>query len=436
MAAAPTSAQQADSATAVSLFDALELALVTHPAMRAADAVVERTAADAGVASAEWLPHLGARIGLTQHQEPMLAYPLHELTAADPPVFDRTLIQGGVDLGWTVFDGGGRRARIGAARTQAAGASVQRERSAMDVLVDVSRAYLTVLSTAEILAALDEQLAALDAEADRVRQFLAQGQAAAVERLRVEAATAQARAERITVAARLDASERTLARLLDVEPSTTRRPRLVPLEIVPAPPRDRAALVERLDTNNLEIRRATLAVQAADWAGRAARSAWWPRLEGVGSYGLWTIPTGDAVFEWQVGLRVSYPLFTGGARARRVAAARARADEAVQQLALTRLYSREALDRALTAVEEQGARAAAVATAVDHLSEVTRIEHLALDAGEGTQTDFLRAEADLRRARAELVQAEYGQVLAIIELARATGDLSLDWLRRTLETHP
>jgi outer membrane protein TolC len=75
-----------------------------------------------------------------------------------------------------------------------------------------------------------------------------------------------------------------------------------------------------------------------------------------------------------------------------------------------------------------------VATAVDHLTEVSRIERLALEAGEGTQTDFLRAEADLRRARAELVQAEYGQVLAIIELARATGDLSPAWLQRILET--
>ncbi len=430
-AVSPAPAQQADT---LSLFAAVDVALQAHPAVRAADAGIERASADVGVATSAWFPQLGARLGLTQHQEPMLAYPLHELTVTEPPVFDPTLIQGGVDLGWMFFDGGGRRARIGAARTQADGAAVERERTTMDVVAEVAHAYLTVLSTAEILGALDEQLIALDAEGDRVGQFLAQGQAAAVERLRVDAATAQTRAERITVAARLDAAERTLARLLDVPPAATRRDRLVPLEMVSTAPQDREELEDRLDAGNPEIRRATLAVQAADWSGRAARAEWWPRLDGVGSYGLWTIPSGDAVFEWQVGIRVSYPLFTGGARSRRVAAARARVEEARQQLALTRMYGREVLDHALTAVDEQGARAAAVATAVDHLTEVSRIERLALEAGEGAQTGFLRAEADLRRARAELVQAEYGQVLAIIELARATGDLSPAWLQRILET--
>jgi len=65
-----------------------------------------------------------------------------------------------------------------------------------------------------------------------------------------------------------------------------------------------------------------------------------------------------------------------------------------------------------------------------------RIERLALETGTGTQTDFLRAEADLHRARAALVQAEYGELLAQLELANATGDLSMDWLYRTLETTP
>ncbi|KPK03892.1 MAG: hypothetical protein AMS20_09675 [Gemmatimonas sp. SG8_28] len=100
------------------------------------------------------------------------------------------------------------------------------------------------------------------------------------------------------------------------------------------------------------------------------------------------------------------------------------------------LTSRERLDHALTASREQRARAEAVAMAVRHLTEVTRIERLALETGTGTQTDFLRAEADLHRARAALVQAEYGELLAQLELANATGDLSMDWLYRTLETTP
>jgi outer membrane protein TolC len=129
-------------------------------------------------------------------------------------------------------------------------------------------------------------------------------------------------------------------------------------------------------------------------------------------------------------------LFTGFARSRAVGGASARAAAAQEQLRLTRLQGADAIDRTLTAVRESHARAAAVATAVQHLEEVARIEQLALAEGAGTQTDFLRADADLRGARASLVQARHAEILARIQLARTTGTLSVDWLAHTLETLP
>jgi len=75
-----------------------------------------------------------------------------------------------------------------------------------------------------------------------------------------------------------------------------------------------------------------------------------------------------------------------------------------------------------------------VETAVHHLAEVARIEQLALEAGAGTQTDFLRADADLRKSRAQLIEARHMEILARIQLARTTGELSVEWLASTLET--
>jgi outer membrane protein TolC len=51
-----------------------------------------------------------------------------------------------------------------------------------------------------------------------------------------------------------------------------------------------------------------------------------------------------------------------------------------------------------------------------------------LDAGSGTQTDFLNAEADLLTAQANLVEARHAEIAARVELARVAGELSLDWL--------
>jgi outer membrane protein TolC len=66
--------------------------------------------------------------------------------------------------------------------------------------------------------------------------------------------------------------------------------------------------------------------------------------------------------------------------------------------------------------------------------EVSRIERLSLTVGSGTQSDYLAAEANLFRARASLVEAQNAEVVARVELARIAGELSLDWLARTVET--
>ncbi len=426
--------RSANADSTLTLIDAVTIAVETHPVIGAAAAEFEYASAELGRARAEWLPQLSARASLTQHQKPMIAYPLHELDLQSRPIFDRTLIQGGVDLGWMAFDGGGRQARIAGTRARAEGVAVGQDGAAMQVVAHVANAYLTVLSAAEVLAALDEHIAALNEERARVVLLLEQGQAAAVERLRVDAAVAQADADRIATMAALDAAERSLARMLGTETAATRARHLTSVHLAGSTVEERPVLLQRLDEGNTEIRQARHAAESAQWAKRAASASWWPRLDGFGSYGLWTIPEGDVALEWQVGVRVSYPLFTGGARSRAVAGAAARADAAREQLALAELEGREQLDRALTGVREQRARAEAMATAVRHLSEVTRIERLALEAGVGTQTEFLRAEADLHRARAALVQAEYGAILALVELARTTGDLTIDWLHRTLET--
>ena len=163
-------------------------------------------------------------------------------------------------------------------------------------------------------------------------------------------------------------------------------------------------------------------------------SAWHPKLDVFGAYLLFASPNYEAKGEWQTGVQLSYPLFTGGARPRAVSRATARRHAAEEQLRLTRLHGEEAIDQALTAVQESRARAAAVETAVEHLSEVARIERLALEAGAGTQTDYLRAEADLRDARAQLIEARHLQILALVQLARTTGELSIEWLAGTLET--
>lgn len=422
-----------DTGAVLTLDRAVALALDGHPAVQSARAFEAEAAAQVGEATAQWLPQLSARATVVRFQEPMLVFPLHELDVGAFPDFERTLLQGGLDLGWLLFDGGGRRSRIRSAKAQAHLAEAGTATATMELVARVTRAYVNVLSAAGVLDALDDNLTALIAERDRVERTLEVGNAAQVELLRVEAALAQAEAERITTAARLDAAERSLARLLSVEPDAARASRLHPVVLADSTVAPHAASLAQLEVANPDVLRAERSAEAAEWARRAAGAAWFPRLDAVGSYGMWGSAAGEYVFEWQVGMRLSYPLFTGGARANAVSSASARATYAREQARLVRLQASEALDQALTSLKEQRARAAAVARAVAQLAEVARIEQLALETGAGTQTEFLRAQADLRRARAALIEARYGEIIARVDLARSTGALSPAWLTSVLE---
>ena len=82
------------------------------------------------------------------------------------------------------------------------------------------------------------------------------------------------------------------------------------------------------------------------------------------------------------------------------------------------------------------ARIAALQSAVEQSAEVARIERLALEVGSGTQSDYLDAEANLLRARADLIEARHAEISARVELARVLGELSPEWLARTVESAP
>src|SRR5438105_4385335 len=65
-------------------------------------------------------------------------------------------------------------------------------------------AYLRVLTARDLLAAQDQRLTALASASDRMRQLLAEGKAARVEGLRVDAEARRAEADRIASASQLD----------------------------------------------------------------------------------------------------------------------------------------------------------------------------------------------------------------------------------------
>ena len=427
----------------ITLAGAVARAQAKYPSVRAAQAAERAAAAAVGQPAAERWPSVRAQGSFVRYEEPSLVRPLHsfDLTAA-PPEFDDTLLRGDLSVGWTLFEGGARVARVSGARAEAADASAARESAEMALTTQVTRAYLQVLATRGVLDAESRHTESLASERRRVEQLLEQGRAARVELLRVQAALAQAEAARVATTTRLDLAERSLARFVDLPPDAVRAGNLQPVQLATARavredvPEERAALFEAAVLDNPDLERARRRLEAAEAARRVARAAWFPKLDAFGSYLGYGSDSGDGTLEWQAGFGVSYPLFTAGGRRSAVSRAGALAEAAREEFRLAELQVEQELDRALNAVLEARSVVEAVALSVQHQTEVVRIEQLSLDSGSGTQTDYLRAEADLLRARSALVEAEHTEIAAHVELARVLGELTPEWIDANLESEP
>ncbi len=413
----------------LTLPDAARIALASHPAPLAAGARTIAAAADESAAHAAYLPSVSGTMGLTRFEEPMVVAPLHGFDPAHPPDFDRTLVQAQLGIDYTLFEGGARgaRARGAGARTSA---SAMREESTRIALIEgVATAYLGVLSAREVLEAASRQVEALESESDRAQRRLDEGVAARVEVLRAEAAELDARAALSTAHARAELAERTLMRLLGMEAADLARRPLVDVAAAPVAPLS-------ADLEDPRVRAARSAVDAARARSDQERSARLPTLRastGLLNYGS---AAGTFVTEWQAGLRLSWPIFTGGARSGAIDRAEAELRAAEQDLRAAELEAAGAVDEARSRLTAAAARAEALSASVRQWEEVTRIEALSLETGVGSQQDYLRAEAALFQARAGYAQARYDQVLALVSEARARGALTPQWLDAALETVP
>lgn len=410
----PTAAQE------LTLAEVTRAARSAHPSVAAAQARVDAADQAGSAARAQRLPGVQLDANLTRFQEPMIVAPLHALDLSSPPRFDATLVQGRLGMAYTLFDGGVRSARIDGADEMRAGARLGSDASEMALLESVAGSFFALRAARAVRDGAAAQLRSLAAEEARARQAVEAGTAARVELLRAGAARQEAEAQMAGAEARVEFAERSLARVtgLDLERISSA---VLADETVPIP-----AASDR--GPSLLVGRAARSVAAAEARVAEERAARLPRLDaGAGVLDFGTLQ-GRHVFEWQAGVQLSWPLFTGGARSAAARRAEAELRAARADLALVELEVQADIDEARTAMTEADARGAALESAVEQWAEVARIEALALEAGSGVQSDLLRAEAGLFQARAGLATARAEAERARVSLARALGMLDSTWL--------
>ena len=396
----------------------------THPSIAAAAAAERGGLAQVREAKGGLFPSLVADANATRFEEPMVVAPIHSLNLQAPPLFGETLLQGRLSAAWTILDGGLNRAGVNVAEAGLEGRRAAFEATESMLIVAAVRAFGAVTSARVFELAQQRRLSAVQQEVDRVDREFQTGTAPELSVLRATAALRNVEADLATASARRDVAERTLARLAGLDLQALRDQPLAPL---PAWADDQVSdRAGDLDAHPQYLL-AKSQVSAAEGAERAARAQWFPRVQTQAGLVYYDAPDVSGTAEWNVGVGISYPLFTGGRRAAALQKARAERERASMASEARRIELENSLDVAESAVREHSARKLALEAAVRQLVEVARVEALALSAGSGVQAEYLRAEAELAIARGQAAQADAALISAFVERAAAQGILDQTW---------
>ena len=309
---------------------------------------------------------------------------------------------------YTLFDGGERKAVLGAARARLGGAQALGDEARQSVALGVESSYFAFASARENLSVAEESLSRAQDHLRIARERKAVGAVPLLDVLRAQVGASDARLALVSAEAAVRTARGRLATAMGLPAET-------PLDIAPPPGApeapDSAGLSAALDqavASRGAVKAAQNGVEAARRGVDAARSQWAPKVVAFGTWGR-----EDAVWRprdrtWSAGVGLSLPLFTGFSRVHEVAKARtglAKAEADRDQAVLT---VRQEAWEAFSACQEAYERAQTSLELVAQARESHRLAKERYEVGAGTLTDLLDAETSLARAEASSVAAEWG----------------------------
>jgi outer membrane protein len=429
--AAPAAAPQA-----LTLREAVAVALQNNPTVQAADAYAEAVQQGITIAASARYPRLDFSEGFTRGNNPVYVFgsllTQRQFTARNfelgslntPPPLDNFRTQFSASM--PLWDAGQTSRRIRDARLEAQSAAKAGQRTRQEVIFNVIQAYLNGLLAAENVRVAQADVELTKADLARAQAREEQGLAVPSDLLsaRVQLAQAQEDLLRARNAQAIAQAALNVAMGVEEDAPTVIEGRLgeAAFDAGTLAERQQRALAVRPDFQQLEIGK-----ERAANGVRLARAEFLPK---VNLFSAWEEDNQTFLTRggnnWALGATLTFNLFDGGANRARLKESRARARQVealrTQMASGVRLQVREAFLNLTTARDRVEVSRDAAAQAEESL----RIIQNRYEAGLATITDLLRAETARTSAQKNFVNSLFDYRLSYAALELATGELAAD----------
>lgn len=399
-------------AAADTLPEAMADAVESNPSLAAQRQRLAATREALPQAWAEALPQISASAGATAGE----GYPT-------PGIGRDETYTAGVSASQLLFGSGRVLASTRGARAQIRGAVANYERTEQALLLDVTRAYADVRQANAVVAAREITVSNLSTLFEFAQAQFDAGVVTRTDVAQAQARYAQARTQLVQAQGGLSAAVQAYARLVGRPPSDLAAPLTSP-----GLPSDLDAALDTAGQQSPVLRGAIAATEAADASVDLAASAGRPRLTleaGSSLAGNFNVDNAETSGD-SVGVRLSVPLFQGGAVQSRTRQQRALRAASSLDLAAAQRSVEEAVTTAWTSL---ASARAAVASAHDQVQaaelayEGVRLEQ---ETGLRSTVEVLDQEQDLLTARLAFAQAERDLVVAERQMLAAMGTLAVE----------
>lgn len=355
------------------------------------------------------------------------------LSDVTPDVVKRNMSNAfvGLTADLLLFDSGGRRHAINAAKETVLATRQTLISIEQDVLLRAVAAYFNVVLQQQIVSLRENNLNLLDEELSATQDRFEVGEVTRTDVALAESRQAAARSNLVAARGDLDNARAEYLAAVGHEPQN-----LVQRLDLPGAPASADAATAVAVRSHPDILAAQRQVTAAEYNVRRAESAIGPKIALRGDVGMRENLTGSGYErDATVSLNLSQPIYQGGGLNAQVRRAMATRDSiraslltAQENVALNATNAYVRFDVARSSLSATGERIRAAQVAFDGIREEARL-------GARTTLDVLQAEQELLDARTEQLSARAEESIAAYQLLAAQGLLTVDNLNLAVQVY-
>ena len=346
---------------------------------------------------------------------------------------------------------GGREARVGLTATQpiysgerlansrqlqqqAAMADLQAQANDQQLFVRVAQRYFDVLTAQEALAALQAQKAAVGESLDIAKEHFRLGKTASTDMHEAQASFDAITAQEFALQSDLDLKRELFLDLTGIEATELAQLKSRTADLESLVTDDLETLIARGQGNSPSIRMSETARQIAALEVDKHKALSGVSVDLVAQYGRQRLDGGGSSSvdgrSGSIGVQVTIPIFTGGMRSAKYDEAAALSEKARWDTDAERQRVGQRIRASYLAYKSGIAQVLAFEQGVLSAQSKLDATRIGQEVGARTTSDVLNAQQAFFAVRNNLVRARYQVLLAVLDVAAATGTANEDLLRR------